>query len=119
MASQRLINSPSGGQSEVLETLHFQGALTSGVMLFRIGDMVSKRYHGDENRMGSDPQWETDTLTVLGQLQSLGYVVGRNDRTGAVVDLTASPPGATRVALTGAGRAAARHPRPKPRTAPY
>ena len=30
MASFRLTNSPSGGQSEVLETLHYQGAIRGG-----------------------------------------------------------------------------------------
>lgn len=110
-----LLTSPSGGQSEVIETLHYQGALSAGIKLFRIGDLVSKRWGGDEDREQSDATWEADTLTVLGQLQVLGYVVGHNDQTGAVVDLTATPGPTTRVVLTGAGRAYARHPRPRPR----
>lgn len=112
--ANRLINSPSGGQSEVLETLHYQGAIHSGIQLSRLGPMVSHRYGGDEDREGSDAQWETDILTVVGQLQGLGYVVGQ-DANGNNADLTASPPSTTRVALTGAGRAQGRHPRPRPR----
>jgi hypothetical protein len=111
----QLLTSPSGGQSEVIETLHYQGALTAGIQLFRICDLVSKRWGGDENREQSDPVWEADTLTVLGQLQVLGYVVGHDDQSGAVVDLTGSPGQTTRVVLTGAGRAYARHPRPRAR----
>lgn len=110
----RLINTPSGGQSEVLETLHYQGAITNGVMLVRVGPMVSHRYRGDEATEGSDAQFEADVLTVLGTLQGLGKVVGRNDQTGATVDLTATPPVSTRIALTGTGRVDARHPRPRP-----
>lgn len=113
----RLTASPSGGQSEVLETLHYQGALTSGVQLFRLGPMVSNRYTADEDREGSDPQLEADVVTVLASLQTAGYVVGQNDQTGVVVDLTVgTPPGTTRVVLTGAGRAQARHARPRPRS---
>lgn len=110
----QLLNTPSGGQSEVLETLHYQGAISSGIPIYRIGDLVSKRYGGDENRMGSDPTFEADTLTVLGQLQGLGYVVGY-DVNGNTVDLTASPATTTRVTLTGAGRVQGRAPRPRPR----
>jgi hypothetical protein len=113
----RLIGTPSGGQSEVLETLRYQGALASGVMLFRLGPMVAHRYQGDEDREGSDPQFEGDVLTVLAALQTQGYVVAHNDQTGVVVDLTAgSPLGSTRIVLTGAGRATARHPRPRPQS---
>ena len=118
MASYRLTDSPSGGQSEVLETLHYQGAIRSGLPLYRIGPMVSNRWHGEEDREGSDTQWEADITTVLGQLQGAGYVAGHDD-SGNSVDLTGSPPGTTFVALTGSGRVAARHPRPHPRTAPY
>ena len=110
-----LLETPSGGQSEVIETLHYEGALTSGVALHRIGTMVSHRWHGDETREGSDPTFEADTLTVLCALQGLGYVVGHSDTTGDVVDLTAGTPDpTTRVVLTGSGRAFARHPRPRP-----
>ncbi len=122
MASYRLTDSPSGGQSEVLETLHWEGAHDNapGVVLAHLGTRVSRRWHGDENRGGSDPQWEADTLTVVGQLQTLGYVTGFSDSPpGAVVDLTAAPPAATRVRLTALGREVGRAPRPHPRTAPY
>lgn len=113
----RLTASPSGGQSEVLECLHYQGALTSGVQFGRLGPMVSNRYTGDEDREGSDPQWEADIVTVVASLQAAGYVVGHNDLTGAVVDLSVGiPPASTRVVLTGAGRAQARHARPRPRS---
>jgi hypothetical protein len=112
----RLTASPSAGQSEVLETLRYQGALSSGVQLFRLGPMVSNRYQGDEDREGSDTQFEADVVTVLAALQTAGYVVGHVDLTGAVVDLTAgTPPGSTRIVLTPAGRADARHPMPRPR----
>jgi hypothetical protein len=110
-----LLTTASTGQSEVIETLHFHGALTGGVALYRIGALVSHRWHGDEDRVGDDPVWEADTLTVLKALQGLGYVVA-NDGDGSTVDLTAgTPPGGTHVVLTGSGRAYARHPRPRPR----
>jgi hypothetical protein len=110
-----LTSSPSGGQSEVLETLHYQGAITNGIPLFRVGPMVSHRYGGDEDREGSDPQFEADVLTVLASLQTADFVVGY-DSNGNPVDLTVgTPPGSTRIALTGAGRAQARHARPRPR----
>lgn len=115
----RLVNSPSSGLSEVLETLHYQGALTSGVQIFRLGPMVSHRWKADENREGSDPQFEADILTVLAALATAGYIVGHNDKTGAVVDLTASPASTTRVVLTGAGRVQARAPRPRPVVDPW
>lgn len=114
-----LLNSPSSGQSEVLETLHYQGAIASGVQLFRLGPMVSHRWKFDEDREGSDPQFEADLLTVLAALQTAGLVVGRNDRIGSAVDLSAAPPKTTRVVLTGAGRVKARAPRPRPRTDPF
>ncbi len=115
----RLINSPSGGLSEVLETLHYEGALTSGVMIVRLGPMVSHRWGADEDREGSDPQFEADILTVLSTLQTDGYVTGFADQTGAVVDLTASPGPTTRVVLTAAGRVQGRAPRPRPRRDPW
>jgi hypothetical protein len=116
----RLINSPSGGQSEVLETLHFQGAISSGVQIFRLGPMVSHRWKGDEDREGSDAQFEADILTILAELQTAGYVVGHADATGNVVDLTSgTPPSTTRIVLTGAGRVQARHPRPRPVADPW
>ena len=118
MPSNRLTASPSGGQSEVLDTLHYQGAIRGGIPLYRLGTMISHRWHGDQNREGSDPQYEADVVTVLGQLQGLGYVSG-HDVNGANVDLTASPPSTTFVVLTGTGRVAGRHPNPNPRTAPY
>lgn len=114
-----LLDSPSGGQSEVLETLHYQGAIGNGVMLVRIGPMVSHRWGFDEDTEGSDAPFEADVRTVLGTLQGLGKVIGRNDLTGAIVDLTATPPGSTRVALTATGRVDARHPRPRPQRDPY
>jgi hypothetical protein len=110
----RLTSSPSTGNSEVLETLHYEGALTSGVQIFRLGPMVAHRYGGAEDREGADTQFETDILTVLAALQTAGYVVGHADATGTTVDLSSSPPATTRVVLTPAGREVARHPRPKP-----
>jgi hypothetical protein len=115
----RLINSPSGGQSEVLETLHYEGAFTGGVEVFRIGVLVSHRWKSDDYSYGGDPQLEADVLTVLGQLQTLGYVTAFADQTSAVVDLTGSPGPTTHVVLTGAGRAYARHPRPRPVADPW
>lgn len=110
-----LLNTPSTGQSEVLETLHYLGAIGSGVQLDRLGPIVSHRWVADEDREGSDTTFEADILTVVGALQTAGYVVGRNDLTGATVDLTSSPPATTRVVLTGAGRVQGRAPRPRPR----
>lgn len=116
MAAPRLISTPSSGLSEVLETLHYQGALSSGVQLFRVGPMVSHRWMAGEDRQGSDAQFETDILTVLAALQTAGLVIGRNDTTGGTVDLTSgTPAGTTRIVLTGTGRVAARAPRPRPR----
>lgn len=112
----RLINTPSSGESEVLETLHFQGAIASGVQIFRLGPMVSHRWKSDEDTEGSDPQFEADILTVLASLATKGYVVGRVDLSGATVDLTSGTPASTtRVVLTGSGRVQGRHPRPRPR----
>lgn len=111
----RLTATASSGQSEVLETLHYEGALSSGVQIFRLETFVSNRWMSDEDREGSDPTLSADLLTVLAALQTAGYAVGHNDQTGAVVDLTASPASTTRVVLTGSGRVAARAPRPRPR----
>ena len=66
------------------------------------------------HREGADTQFEADILTVLAALQGLGYVVGHADANGNTVDLASSPARTTRVVLTGAGRTAARHPRPRP-----
>lgn len=110
----RLNSSPSQGQSEVLETLHYQGAIASGVQLSHLGPQVSHRWGGDETRTGSDAQFEADVLTALRALQGAGLVVG-HDTNGNVVDLTSgTPAGTTRILLTGAGRVAGRHPRPRP-----
>lgn len=109
-----LLNTPSGGQSEVLETLHYQGAIAAGVPIYRLGPMVSHRWGGDEDREGSDAVFEADLITVLGELQTAGYVVGHDGTSGNVVDLTAAPATSTYVTLTGAGRADARHARPRP-----
>lgn len=110
-----LLQTPSNGKSEVLETLHYQGAASTGIQLFRIGPMVAARWHGDEDREGSDPTWEADVLTVLGELQTAGYVTGFKDSDGSPVDLTSgTPAGTTRVHLTGLGRQQGRHPRPRP-----
>lgn len=109
-----LLNTPSGGQSEVLETLHYEGAIHGGVPIYRLSGMVSHRWMGDEDRVGDDPTFESDVVTVLGQLQGLGYVIGADVNNNSV-DLTASPPSSTDVILTGPGRAYARHPRPRPR----
>lgn len=115
----RLINSASSGKSEVLETLHWEGAISGGVQLFRIGTLVSHRWHSDEDRQGDDPQLEADVLSVLGTLQGLGYVEAHDDKTGAVADLTASPAATVRVRLTASGREQGRHPRPRPDVDPW
>lgn len=109
----RLTSTPSNGQSEVLETLHYQGALAGGVPIVRIGPMVSARWGGTEDREGSDAQFETDLLAVLSALQTAGYVTA-HDVNGTTVDLTGTPAKTAFVVLTGAGRATARHPRPRP-----
>lgn len=109
-----LLLTPSNGKSEVLETLRYQGAIAAGVKIVNLGPMVSHRWQGDEGSEGSDTTFEADILTVLVALQTAGYVIGRNDSTGATVDLSSTPPKTTRVVLTGAGRHAARAPRPRP-----
>lgn len=109
-----LLNTPSSGQSEVLETLHYEGAIAAGIPILRLGPSVSHRWGGDENREGVDATFQADILTVLGALQTAGYVTGHNGASGAAVDLTAAPDITTYVVLTGAGRADARHPRPRP-----
>jgi hypothetical protein len=109
-----LLDTPSGGQSEVLETLHYEGAIASGVPLYRLGPMVSHRWGGDETRAGSDPDFEADLLTVLNGLEGDGYVVGR-DADGNSVELAQGTEATTtRIVLTAAGREAGRHPRPRP-----
>lgn len=109
----RLTDSPSGGKSEVLESIHYYGAFGAGREFFHIVSWVSRRWGGDETR-GVDPTFKGDVATVLGELQTAGWVTA-NDGAGNAVDLTAGTPADTaRIALTGAGRAAARHPRPRP-----
>jgi hypothetical protein len=115
MARQRLIESPSGGKSEVLETLHYEGAIRSGVQVLRLSIMVSRRYGGDEATSTGDPQFLTDTKTVLKELSEAGYVEGFDPVGNAAVNLTAEQPDTADVILTDSGRAQARHPRPKPR----
>jgi hypothetical protein len=109
-----LLNTPSAGKSEVLETLRYEGAIHGGVPIYRLEGMVSHRWMGDEDRTGSDSVFTADLKSVLGTLQGLGYVIGA-DNLNNTVDLTASPPMATNVILTGPGRVAARAPRPRPR----
>lgn len=110
-----LLNTPSQGKSEVLETLHYQGAIHAGIALFRVGPMVSNRYGGGETREGSDPVFEADIVTVLHGLATAGQVTG-TAADGTSVDLTSgTPAGTVRVALTGSGRVAGRAPRPRPR----
>lgn len=115
MARQRLTASPSGGKSEVLETLHYQGAIRSGVELSDLAIMVSHRYGGDLTREEGDPQFLTDTKTVVKALAEEGLVTGFSVGENKAVNLAATTPATARVILTGAGRAASRHPRPKPR----
>lgn len=110
-----LLNTPSSGQSEVLETLHYQGAIASGIPLFRVGPLVSHRWGGREDREQSDSAFEADILTVVAALSDAGFVEGHADADGASVDLTSDPPATTRVVLTGTGRREAQHPRPRPR----
>lgn len=110
----RLTSSPSNGHSEVLETLHFYGALHSGTRVDRLVVLTSNRYQGDNDKAGSDPQFTTDLKTVLAALATAAMVSG-HDAAGGAVDLTASQPDGAFVVLTGAGRVAARHPRPRPR----
>ncbi|GAC1522431.1 MAG: hypothetical protein NVS3B1_07800 [Marmoricola sp.] len=114
MARGRLTSTPSGGQSEVLETLLHEGGIRSGVQTRRLVIMVSQRYAGDNNRALSDPVFIADAKAVIAQLAVLGYVTGFDPTVGSV-DLTASQPDTAFVALTGTGRAQARHPRPRPR----
>lgn len=114
MSRGRLTSTPSGGQSEVLDSLRYEGAIHSGLRIDRLSVMVSNRWQGDDDRAGSDPQFLTDVQAVIAALATAGFVHG-NDATGAAVDLTASQPSAAFVSLTGTGRAQARHPRPRPR----
>lgn len=115
MARQRLTTSPSGGKSEVLETLHFEGAIRSGVSLRRLAVMVSERYGGDLTTETGDSQFLTDVKTVVKEIAEAGFVTGYDPAAKAVVDLTATQPTTANVILTGSGRATARHPRPRPR----
>ncbi len=114
MSRARLTSTPSGGQSEVLETLRYEGAIRSGLRIDRLSVMVSNRWQGDDDRAGSDPQFLADAKTVIAALATAGFVEG-HDGGGAAVDLTASQPSAAFVSLTGTGRVQARHPRPRPR----
>lgn len=116
MSRQRLTASPSGGKGEVLETLHYQGAIKAGVQLNRLAVMVSERYQGDLATEEGDTQFYTDVKTVVRQLSEAGYVTGFNPVGNVAVNLTSEQPGTANVILTGSGRAAARHPRPRPRS---
>lgn len=100
-----LLNTPSTGQSEVLETLHFYGAARRAITVKRLARLVSNRYHGDDSR-NADSQFETDLITVVNALQGLGYVTAT---VAAVTDT---------VRLTAAGRVAGRHTRPRTRRIP-
>lgn len=112
-----LASSPSSGQSEVLVTLHqWGGGGRNGMPFHRLGTEVSRFYHGDDDREGSDSTWEANIRTAVSALQTAGYVVGRHPTSGAPVNLTSgTPPPGTLVILTLAGRAYARHPRPRAR----
>jgi ABC-type polar amino acid transport system ATPase subunit len=115
MSRQRLITSLSEGKSEVLETLHYQGALRSGVQLARLAVMVSHRWGGDETTETGDPQFLEDVQSVVQKLAEESLVTGFDPVTGKAVNLASTQPTTANVILTGTGRAAARHPRPKPR----
>lgn len=115
MSRQRLTASPSGGKSEVLETLRFEGAIRSGVQLARLAVMVSERWGGDLTTEQGDSQFLTDVKTVVKALATEGFVSGFSPSENKAVDLTAVTPTTANVTLTGTGRAASRHPRPRPR----
>lgn len=109
-----LTSTPSSGHSEVLDTLHYYCAHTHGLQLQRLAPLLSGKWGGTDLKSGSDPDFESDVKTIVGALQTAGYIVGRDDATGATVDLTGTPGPTTRVVLTGAGRVESRHPRPRP-----
>lgn len=115
MSRARLTTSPSGGKSEVLETLRFEGAIRSGVQLRRLSTMVSERYGGDQDREGADGQFLEDVQSIIGELASEGDVTGFDPAADEAVDLSSEQPTTANVILTGQGRATARHPRPRPR----
>jgi ABC-type polar amino acid transport system ATPase subunit len=115
MTRQRLITSPSEGKSEVLDTLHQQGALRSGVQLARLAVMVSHRWGGDETTETGDPQFLEDVQTVVQELAEESLVTGFSPGENKAVNLAVTQPATANVILTGSGRAAARHPRPRPR----
>lgn len=115
MSRQRLTETASSGKSEVLETLRYQGATRSGVQLRRLAVMVSERYGGDLATEEGESQFLTDTKTVVKALATEGLVTGFSPSENAAVDLTATTPTTANVILTGTGRLASRHPRPRPR----
>lgn len=100
--------------SEVIETLRYQGAIRGGVQVERLSVMVSHRWGGDLTTSEGDAQFLADTKAVLEELAIEGWVEGR-DAEGKAVNLASSQPSTAQVILTGAGRAQARHPRPRPR----
>lgn len=104
MTASRLTSTPSGGQSEVLDTLRDQGANfhRPGITVGRLARLVAEEFHGDDAQK-ADATWLADTITVLGLLNGGGY-------TTPAVTLASQ-----RVKLTVAGQVVARHPRPRPR----
>lgn len=111
-----ILTNPSGGLSEVLAALHNNGR---SILFGRLCVAVSRTFKGDNNGLGADPEFEGEVVTVLGELQTAGYVVGKS-KSGQTVDLTGgTPPYSTVISLTPSGRGAARHPSPRPVRDPH
>lgn len=104
--ANRLVNTESAGQSEVLATLRYLGQNENrkGITTKRLARKVAEGYGGDYQEFG-DPQWLADTVTVVAALQTAGFVSGS---TGAAA-------GTDTIKLTAAGRVEARHHRPRDR----
>jgi hypothetical protein len=105
-----ILNSPSTGQSEVLDVIKENGRALN---FQRLCERVQWHYGVADDTAASFP---TTVSTVLGALQSAGYVAGTTAAQDRSVDLTAGVPAAsTWILLTGTGLPYTRHLAPRPR----
>lgn len=112
--SGNLLNTPSDGLSEVLATIKSNGR---AIPFARLVERVQWEWG-----IGTDTaaEFPTTLATVLGTLQTDGYVDGTTSSQGGSVDLTAGvPAGTTLVFLTQAGIVNSRSLSPKPLKDPW
>lgn len=109
-----LTDSPSSGQSEVLTELKSRG---NNYPFGQLCDGVGRNWGYDGTTLAAYP---AVVATVLSALQTAGYVSATTENGSSVVDLTSGTPALTaRISLTLAGKAYARHPRPRTKFDPW